>query len=183
LGQIEDEAKRRHPDLITEAIAAAEAAETALPSRKRTEVQLRRSFAPLAAHLPGEVWLNREESDASRKKVRNTFTSVAVLKALKTADERLGDIYSHLYDWIISYGAHPNERALTSSLHIVKDPRGDRTHMNVMLLPTGGLPMQVAMKTCAQIGIAALKISALIFPKRFDEARLNDAIRAASQGL
>jgi DNA-binding transcriptional LysR family regulator len=36
-------------------IANAEAAEAALPYRKRTEAQLRRSFEPLASHIPKEV--------------------------------------------------------------------------------------------------------------------------------
>jgi hypothetical protein len=50
--QIEENALARHPDPTPDDIAAAEAAEAALPSRKRTEVQLRRSFEPLAVHLP-----------------------------------------------------------------------------------------------------------------------------------
>jgi hypothetical protein len=53
--QIEDEAQARYPDLTLEDIAAAEAAEAALPYRKRTEAQLQRSFEPLASHLPKEV--------------------------------------------------------------------------------------------------------------------------------
>ena len=53
--QIEDEAQARYPDLTSEDIAAAEAAEAALPYRKRTEAQLRRSFEPLASHLPKEI--------------------------------------------------------------------------------------------------------------------------------
>jgi hypothetical protein len=53
--QIEAEAQTRHPDPTPEDIAAAEATEAALPSRKRTEVQLRRNFGPLAAHLPSEA--------------------------------------------------------------------------------------------------------------------------------
>lgn len=54
--QIEDKAQVRHPDPTPEFIAAAEAA---LPSRKRMEIQLRRSFAPLAAHLPSEAKRSR----------------------------------------------------------------------------------------------------------------------------
>ena len=53
--QIEDEAQARYPDPTPEDIAAAEAAEAALPYRKRTEAQLRRSFEPLASYLPKEV--------------------------------------------------------------------------------------------------------------------------------
>ena len=58
--QIEDEAQTRHPDPTLDDIARAEAAEAALPSRKRTEAQLRRSFAPLAAHLPSEAKRSRK---------------------------------------------------------------------------------------------------------------------------
>jgi hypothetical protein len=58
--QIEDDALARHPDPTLEDIAAAEAAEAALPSRKRTEAQLRRDFEPLATHLPGAVKRRRK---------------------------------------------------------------------------------------------------------------------------
>ena len=57
---IEEDAYRRHPDPTPDDIAAAEAAEAALPSRKRTEAQLRRSFVPLAVHLPSEVKRSRK---------------------------------------------------------------------------------------------------------------------------
>jgi len=53
--QIEEDALARHPHPTPNDIAAAEAAEAALPSRKRTELQLRRSFEPLAAHLPNDA--------------------------------------------------------------------------------------------------------------------------------
>jgi hypothetical protein len=58
--RIEEDALARHPDPTPDDIAAAEAAEAALPSRKRMEVQLRRSFTPLAAHLPSEVKRSRK---------------------------------------------------------------------------------------------------------------------------
>jgi hypothetical protein len=58
--QLEDDAYARHPDPTPDDIAAVEAAEAALPSRKRTEAQLRRSFAPLAAHLPSEIKRKRK---------------------------------------------------------------------------------------------------------------------------
>jgi hypothetical protein len=58
--QIEEEALARHPDPTPNDIAAAEAAEAALPSRKRTEIQLRRSFEPLAVHLPNDARRKRK---------------------------------------------------------------------------------------------------------------------------
>ena len=58
--QIQEDAMSRHPDPTPDDIAAAQAAEASLPSRKRTELQLRRSFVPLAAHLPSEVRRSRK---------------------------------------------------------------------------------------------------------------------------
>jgi hypothetical protein len=58
--QIEEDAMARHPDPTPEDIAAAGAAETALPSRKRTELQLRRSFESLAVHLPKDAKRKRK---------------------------------------------------------------------------------------------------------------------------
>jgi hypothetical protein len=57
--QIED-ALARYPDPTPGDITAAEAAEAALPSRKRTEMQLRRSFEPLAVHLPKDARRKRK---------------------------------------------------------------------------------------------------------------------------
>ena len=58
--QIEEDALSRHSDPTPDDIAAAAAAEAALPSRKRTEAQVRRSFMPLAVHLPSEVKRSRK---------------------------------------------------------------------------------------------------------------------------
>src|SRR5215207_8089941 len=53
--QIEEDAQNRHPDPTPDDIAAAFAAEAALPYRKRTQAQLRRDFEPLAVHLPQDI--------------------------------------------------------------------------------------------------------------------------------
>jgi hypothetical protein len=58
--QIKEEAQNRHPDPTRDDIAAAVAAEAALPYRKRTEAQLRRNFEPLAAHLPQDIKSRRK---------------------------------------------------------------------------------------------------------------------------
>jgi hypothetical protein len=58
--QIEEDAHHRHPDPTLDDIAAALAAEAALPYRKGTEAQLRGNFEPLAAHLPQDIKSKRK---------------------------------------------------------------------------------------------------------------------------
>ena len=89
--QIEDEAQARYPDPTLEDIAAAEAAEAALPYRKRTEAQLRRSFEPLASYLPKEVKNKRkrfvQKHQRSWSKANPTPLTPALQRAL-TAEFR-----------------------------------------------------------------------------------------------
>jgi hypothetical protein len=58
--RIEEDAQNRHPDPTPADIAAAVAAEAALPYRNRTQAQLRRDFEPLAGHLPQDTKSKRK---------------------------------------------------------------------------------------------------------------------------
>ena len=55
----------------------------------------------------------------SRKLIRRTFTQTAIRDSIATKDTKLSEIYQALYERSIDFGAHPNEKAVTSSL--VKD--------------------------------------------------------------
>jgi hypothetical protein len=83
--QIEDGAQTRHPDPTPEDLATAEAKEAALPSRKRTEVQLRRSFAPLAAHLPSEAKRSRKRFVQRGQRAWDKANSMPLTWALQKA--------------------------------------------------------------------------------------------------
>jgi hypothetical protein len=81
--RIEKDALARHPDPTPGDIAAAEAAEAALPSRKRTEVQLRRSFTPLAAHLPSEVKRRRKRFVQRHQRAWNRANPIPLTRELE----------------------------------------------------------------------------------------------------
>ena len=83
--QIEDEAQARYPDPTLEDIAAAEAAEAALPYRKRTEAQLRRSFEPLASYLPKEVKNKRKRFVQRHQREWNRANPTPLTSALQRA--------------------------------------------------------------------------------------------------
>ena len=83
--EIEDEAQARYPDPTLEDIVAAEAAEAALPYRKRTEAQLRRSFEPLAVHLPKEVQNKRKRFIQRGQRAWNKANPTPLTSALQRA--------------------------------------------------------------------------------------------------
>lgn len=98
--QIEDEAQARYPDPTPEDIAAAAAAEGALPYRKGTEAQLRRSFESLASHIPKEV-KNKRKRFAQRgqrawSKANPTPLTPALQRALTAAFKKTYATTTHI---------------------------------------------------------------------------------------
>ena len=83
--RIAEDALVRHPDPTPADIAAAEAAEAALPSRKRTEFQLRRSFTPLATHLPSEVIRSRKRFIQKTQRAWNRANPTPMTSELQSA--------------------------------------------------------------------------------------------------
>jgi hypothetical protein len=81
--QIEEDALARHPDPTPDDIATAEAAEAALPSRKRTEIQLRRSFESLAVHLPKDAKRKRKSSVQRGQRAWNRANPTPLTSALE----------------------------------------------------------------------------------------------------
>ena len=81
--QIEEDALARHPDPTPDDIAAAEAAEAALPSRKRTELQLRRSFESLAVHLPKDAKRKRKSFVQRGQRAWNRANPTPLTSALE----------------------------------------------------------------------------------------------------
>ena len=81
--QIEEDALARHPDPTPDDIAAAEAAEAALPSRRRTELQLRRSFESLAVHLPKDAKRKRKSFVQRGQRAWNRANPTPLTSALE----------------------------------------------------------------------------------------------------
>jgi hypothetical protein len=127
------------------------------------------------------AWLSRHNDNASKKRVRDEFQIGAMLKLVSSSDGHLGRVTSELYERTIDHGAHPNERALSSSLQ--RHDRSDFIQFDYNYLNADPLPLQLALKTCAQVGICSLRIFKSVYLERFDLLDLSERIARASEGL
>lgn len=130
-----------------------------------------------------EVWLRRDESPESLARVRREFIQARVRDAIRSFDPELADRYHCLYGEAISWGAHPNEKALTTSLRIVDDAVENMNNLQVIMLPHGGNVHKLALRRCAQIGLCILEIFALIYPERYQLLGIEDMFEDARRGL
>ena len=112
------------------------------------------------------LWMNRTESKASRDEVRKKFTHAKIKKYISSRAPKLAATFEKLYERMIDFGAHPNEQgySVNSEMH-----RVDNTvHINSVYLHGDGGPLDLGLRTAAQIGLWALHIMQLLYPTRFD---------------
>ncbi|MEO2219451.1 hypothetical protein ABGV49_20555 [Chromobacterium vaccinii] len=114
----------------------------------------------------GEVWMRRHESAESMMACRRKFGTKKVMDTLAAADQSLHEKIRTLYERTVDYGAHPNERALTSSMQMRAG--GDDVEFLHLYVVDDGPALAHATKTGAQVGLGALLIFRMMFKERFD---------------
>jgi len=127
-----------------------------------------------------ESWLRRDEDEASRKLIRRTFTQTAVRDSIAARDAKLSEAYQALYERCIDFGAHPNEKAVTTSL--VKESLKTKT-IQFKLLSGDGPALDHSLRTAAQVGICSLKVVGSIFERQFNAGGFFPRIEEAARGL
>lgn len=129
----------------------------------------------------GPVWLRRHEDKTSKQKVRAEFRIGRMFSLVKTKDRTTGTAARSLYERTIDYGAHPNERALTSVLRQTEN--ADSIRFDVDYLSSTPEPLALCLQTTAQVGVCSLRIFRLVIPERFTILGLSDDLDNASRGL
>jgi hypothetical protein len=127
-----------------------------------------------------ESWLKRDDSEDSRKLIRRTFTQAAIRDSIAAKDTNLSEIYQALYERIIDFGAHPNEKAVTMSL--IKDSLQTKS-IQFKLLPGDGIALDHSLRSAGQVGICALKVLGTVFSTQFDNEGFSLRTDQAAQGL
>ena len=113
----------------------------------------------------GEIWLRRHDDDAARSKAKRNFQHVTVMETLERADATLAGQIKKLYERSIDFGAHPNERAMTGSMHIEEVSDGKVFSANY--IHGDALVLAHLLKTTAQVGVGALLMLSIVFRDRF----------------
>ena len=112
-----------------------------------------------------EVWLRRDESPESKQKVRDNFQIGAILRELESVAPEHHPPAKKMYEELIDFGAHPNEKALSGRL---KQEEGDGFfQFNVNYLNPNPLQLKYGMTTAVRIGLLTLKIFGCVIPERF----------------
>jgi hypothetical protein len=127
------------------------------------------------------VWWDRDVDQKSRKRARKEFTAGAIIRAVKRLDQSLGEIYEMLYDLTIQFGAHPNEKTVTQSLHLDEAPT--QTILEQVYLQADGLVLDHWIRTSNQIGSCVLKVFEHLHHERFKNLNVRSRIETLAQGL
>jgi len=128
----------------------------------------------------GEVWLRRHEDSKTLAATRNQFTAGAVERTVAATDAGLGRVYSHLYQASVDFGAHPNERGVTSSMTKQKTEAEERYLF--VYLHQNGLAVDHALLFARQVGLCSLLIFQNVFPERFMLLGLRDKLIELRKG-
>lgn len=126
-----------------------------------------------------EVWLRRDESKEKKNRVRNLFQIKKILESLDKQDSKLGRAARILYERTIDFGAHPNEKSLSSSLKKTDLQGGVR--LDLLYLTDNPLPIKLALKTITQVGIASLRLGEIMLPERFKILSITDRLDRVSK--
>jgi hypothetical protein len=113
-----------------------------------------------------ERWLRRGDSDANRKAVRKEFHNDRIRAHISARAPVLGDHFNVLYDRLMDFGAHPNEQGYSLNSTIIRDD--SHVHFNAIYLHGDGLPLDLGMRTAAQVGLWPLHLMQLLYRERYE---------------
>jgi hypothetical protein len=140
-------------------------------------------YAALVGQKPNlaMLWFDRDVDETKSRDVRRSFTHGAIREALISYDSSLGSVYHHLYERLIQFGAHPNEKAVTANLAL--DVQKEQARVDQVYLQGDGIQLDHWLRTANQVGICILKAFGFVHLARYELLKVVDRISAIAQGL
>ena len=113
----------------------------------------------------GAIWANRHNNDAARKKCRSEFLFKSVLDSLASNNSQLGKFVGDLYETLIDYGGHPNEKAVSAALQVLETDAG--FNLKQLYLIGDSPALEHGLLNSARAGLCSLLILEMVWPERF----------------
>ena len=124
--------------------------------------------------------MGRNDSENNKEAVRKEFSANKVKRHLQSANAKVRTAYEALYERLIDFGAHPNEKGFSMSSAIRRQPNGD-IQLDTVYLHGDGMPLNLALRTAAQVGICVLRIGQILYPQRCNDLGLDTELDAIMQ--
>jgi hypothetical protein len=128
-----------------------------------------------------KVWLDRHQSDADLKASRKAFRHEDVAVSVTSANMHAGNRFEDMYQRMIDFGGHPNERSVTGNMQMVEEP--DRRVMLAVMLHGDNMHLDHALKTVAQCGMISLELLETVYAAKFELLGIRAAMLELRKGL
>ena len=125
-----------------------------------------------------ELFVNRHADAASMKAQKEEFKIGKIVQTITAYDQKLANIFQSLYQRSIDYGGHPNPNGMFSAMSIDKEDN-KLSSITTLALTVEPLPLQMAMRSAAQVGLISLYIFEQMFKAKFELL----GVRAEMQAL
>ena len=123
-----------------------------------------------------EIWLRRNDDEASKAKCKKEFTVANVRSAHESFDSVTAKELQQLYETMIDLGAHPNPRGVLTAMS--RSETDEEINYRVGILFLEPIPLLTTLRMAVAMAVTVLKVFQLIFPDRFKLMRLDEEIQA-----
>ncbi len=129
-----------------------------------------------------ELWIRRHDDEQTKRQMKNEFTVGKVMSHLAQRDVTVHRVAKKLYEHTIDFGGHPNHRAVASQTKVV--PTGPESFdVRNEYFEVGSLAHDLAIKTCARVGVCCVDLLKLVFWERVRLLGMDDQISHLRAGL
>ena len=131
-----------------------------------------------------KIWIDRHENAKSNSESRQNFSYKNLIKTLEDKDKNLARIINILYNNTIDFGAHPNQRAITSNITMNnKEVNGSNLNLLTYFLAKDQTTTAHCHKAILEIGIGALSIFSNVKPSYFKLLGIDETIEKLKYDL
>jgi hypothetical protein len=123
-------------------------------------------------------WRQREESLAAKREARNFLTFGGMLKVVKGKDPRLAKTIEEIYDFLITFGAHPNVAQVAPLVEYQFDEGAELGQANLKMLVSDTERDAISIWICYTYEVV-MRIFQKIWPDEYASLGIEAGMRDA----